>query len=547
MHRYRKDQDKLLVSYMYGHDKRARAAELFSKKFLEKTISENREPEKVAACLSILSLTNPGRNLAKLEKIYSNDPRSRDLLFLVSREINKLESWLWTPKITGSSYPAFYYDQDHTQDELNLRSDILYSGEVLKFLKKVMSDPQISEADKLFLSMAAAYVEILRGNVKEAERMLVRDPGNYPSPKYRLQAKVIALLLNMHTKGPDRKFEWELLALLHEIATSGLFDSPQLYYEQLIRTVAEYYKTKPELRAKGFLLSTGSGLVRSGSEFFIDDVYQNAGVDDIDNIMSIIRKKNKDAFETFITRGQAMWRHYHGPEYTEFHDDPEDLEPLDTLRLIDTKGIKLMREDKLAEALEVYSPLSDSVLNTEPFSYVRDNVFIFRNFRISEFLYNKKTFLEQLIRYKQELSLNPDNALINYYVGNAYLNMTIHGNAWPMMSNFVSSGISNKEYAELVNHHFAFADRALPYFVKALQNAPYNRLKILVQINLAFVKNIPLSDSSRKLATLKKLCADKAEEETLLKVYTNCDIYYDYLAAYVRKGNRIAPPGKWMY
>lgn len=537
-----KGEEYLLESYMYGKDKRARTAIILSRQFMETTIAHNKDPKKVATCLAIQSLSNPGRNLKNLQKIYALDPQNRDFNFLVSREVNKLENWLWTEKMSKLPFDAYlYYDEETRQYELNYKSDKVYSAQVERFFKQVYKDARLTEENRLFLSVAIAYIEVVNGNADAGAKFL--ELNAYKNPKYQLQAKVINLLLRMQVKEADDAFENELLSVLDEIRLCRLFDAPSLYMQQLIRTVSEYYKTQPALRARGFLLSSRTSLARSGS-FFMDDVYENATVTDIDGMFAIIRKKDKSVFEQFITRGNADY--YWNWDYFTTGVE-EQLTPLDTMTLLDYKGLRLMREDKLEQALAVYAPLSDSVLNKEPFSYVRDDVFIFRNRHYGEFLYNKKTFLEQLISYKQQLAKDPNNALIGFYVGNAYLNMTIHGNAWPMMSNYISSDVEDREYARTIGHHYIYGDRAVPYFSKALAHVTDPKLKALIQINLGYIKSIRIDDEKAQLTALRKLCANKAEQELLLEVYSNCDVYYDYTQQYMRKGYRVAPIRDWAY
>lgn len=536
--------DYLLESYMYGKDKRARTATIISRKYLSKIVTTGSDLKKRAACLGIISLTNPGRNLRNLKQIYAYDTDNRDFNFLVTREVNKLENWLWTKKISDLNLDDYYYyDGEQRQYLLNFKSDYAYSAEVLMFLKQAYYNPRITEENKLFLSMTIGYIEILRGNMKDANHILVQDMNQYESDRYKLQAKVIITLMSMYTKGADVRFETDLLALLREVRSMRTLDTPDLYYEQLIRTIAEYYKSVPALRARGFLLNSRNGLVRNGTCDYMNEVYNNASVADIDHMFAIIKKKDKNAFEKFITAGVSDIDWY----YDEDLQGKEQLTPLDTMRFIDYKGMMLMRENKLEEALTVYSKLSDSTLKGEPFNYISDDVFIFRYKHAGEYRYTKKTFLAQLIKYKKALNANPNDPLINYYVGNAYLNMTIYGNAWPMLSNYISSGTPDKEYATRINHHYIHGDWAIPYFEKALANAKDPKLKVLIQINLGYIRSLHITDKKKEIQVLKKLCVNKHEQEMLLEVHSNCDLYYDYIKPFVKEGDRIAPRNRWTY
>jgi hypothetical protein len=529
-------EDAMLEVYINAKDKRARVADLLTKTYLQTKFKQSNNQAEKATCLAIQIFRNPGPCLNEIKTVYNLQPTNRDFKFLVTREVNKLENWLWSKQISGMNFnDEFWYDENEKHFVVNYKNDLAYAGKVNQFLKQVYNQKTTSNDDKLFLSLAISYIDILRGSFSSANSYL-KDLSTYKDNKYALQAKVILFLLDLHTKEIDKNFEPNLLNLLAEIKQNNKLDAAQYYVQQLTRTVAEFLKTKPAYRAKGFLLNTQNDLIRSSEYYYLSEMYNEASVNDIDEILAIIRKKNKTNFETMITQGF----------YQDYFDDTEYRQPVDTLRLIDYKGLKLMRGNKLAEAYQVYANLSDSILNTEPFSYVRDDVFMFRYKHADEFIYNKKTFLAQLIKYKQQLLREPNHALVNFYVGNAYMNMTLYGNAWPMMSDYMSSSVEHKEYAKLINHHYFYGDWALPFFKKALQNVKDEKLKVLIQINLAFIKNIDKDPSfDEELSTLKSLCNNTKEFDNLLLVYTNCDMYYDYTNNFVRKGNRIAKQRFW--
>ncbi len=529
-------EDEMLEVYINAKDKRARMADLLPKTYLQTKFKQSYYPIEKATCLALQMFRNPGPCLNEIKTIYNLQPTNRDFKFLVTREVNKLENWLWSKQISGMNFnDEFWYGENEKHFVVNYKNDLAYAGKVNQFLKQVYHQKTTSNDDKLFLSVAISYIDILRGSFSSANSYL-KDLSTYKDNKYALQAKVILFLLDLHTKEIDKNFEPNLLNLLAEIKHNNKLDAAQYYVQQLTRTVAEFLKTKPAYRAKGFLLNTQNDLIRSKEYYYLSEMYNEASVNDIDEILAIIRKQNKTNFETMITQG-VYYKHF---------NDTEDRILIDTLRLIDYKGLKLMRQNKLSEAYQVYASLSDSILNTEPFSYVRDDVFMFRYQHADEFIYNKKTFLAQLIKYKQQLLREPNNALVNFYVGNAYMNMTLHGNAWPMMSNYISSSVENKEYAKLINHHYVYGDWALPFYKKALQYAKEEKLKVLIQINIAFIKNIDKDPSfDEELGTLKSLCNNTKEFDNLLLVYTNCDMYYDYTNNFVRKGNRIAKQSYW--
>jgi hypothetical protein len=140
--------------------------------------------------------------------------------------------------------------------------------------------------------------------------------------------------------------------------------------------------------------------------------------------------------------------------------------------------------------------------------------------------YTKKQFLVKLIAYKKELSVKPNDPLLNYYVGNAYLSLTWYGKNWYMSAIEWSSGdieYRTKRTSEFEKNYYYFS-RALPYIKKAT-NASDKQLQMLSKLNLAYCN-----------ATLKNKRIDEMLDANTRAYYgeikLNCDVYVQYLNQY---------------
>ena len=74
-----------------------------------------------------------------IKKIYATEPDYKNLSFLLLREINKIEDWLVTTKLTDFPQPSWYdsYSWMFNDDQykmINYKSDKTYANEFYNFL-----------------------------------------------------------------------------------------------------------------------------------------------------------------------------------------------------------------------------------------------------------------------------------------------------------------------------------------------------------------------------------------------------------------------------
>ena len=116
----------------------------FNNKFnLEKALPFAKNPTQMANLYAYASARVLDKNLDNLKLIYQNKPKFKTLDFLLLREINKIEDWVYTPFYTNYS-PSIeeegYYDESEsskiTTQTLRMRAakDRIYAQEVLNFI-----------------------------------------------------------------------------------------------------------------------------------------------------------------------------------------------------------------------------------------------------------------------------------------------------------------------------------------------------------------------------------------------------------------------------
>ncbi|MEP6928535.1 MAG: hypothetical protein ABI850_00935, partial [Flavobacterium sp.] len=131
-------------------------------KITVETLALAQNDEERSVILAIESLRNPAPDLKTIKEVFKLSPNSLYLSFLIGREVNKLEDWIFTPQYTSSSPSVvFSNEEDWYQDYAkakaeNFSKDILYLREVKDFLIDIRE--QTSGEQKEYVTTAIAQL-----------------------------------------------------------------------------------------------------------------------------------------------------------------------------------------------------------------------------------------------------------------------------------------------------------------------------------------------------------------------------------------------------
>lgn len=495
-----------------GSDKQARNIELlYASPTFESFLANEKDPVKRSYLLAIRAMRTMGPCLADLKEIYRLNPKNIYFNFLLNREVNKIEDWILTAEFTSfTPYIDFKWWNTESQVARNYKKDLLYTNAVLDFTSQLKGTN-----NKMFLTLVNSYLNYVLHRPERAVALL-NDPKLYTDPTLRIQARTIALLIRLYSKTMNSEVENEICALI-KLSPSYEFRN------QLIRSCAALLFKMPAYRAKSFLLLSQSWYP---IEYYGNDIYYNlndhASVKDIYEILSIINKPNKSPLETFISM-------YNDNMYSWEKSMVEKRIAYDTLKMKNLIAMKHMNADELEKALAVYNTFPDSYqwenYFDDPFTF---SIFDGHNHSKADKIgYTKKQFLEKLIGYKKELILKPNDPLLNYYVGNAYLSLTWFGKNWYMSDigwSMHEHKFRNKKMNQFDRNYYEFA-RAIPYIKKAAANTSDKRLQTLAKLNLAYCY------ANLKNKKIKDLL-DTDTREYYTEVKLNCDVYVQYLNHY---------------
>jgi len=406
-----------------------------------KVVQLAKTKQEQSAVWLLAAIRNPYKCLPYMKKIYAIDPSSKALAFLLLREINKLEDWIYTPYYTEfapsvdesnwasgiESFDAIYKER--------IRKDRLYAGEVLDLVKKSNMGnvfyPELWKSVKAYLLiMREQFQEALHEInaqkafknqymlIKERSLMLnafcevaIQSKGNaYLSPDIKREI----------TNQKEQKNYKFIFAIAKELEFRGNTTDAAILLSTLNTNEVnedENYEIRNDIYWR---TRNGSYLVYGNfyTDYFdyLDYIYTTEQLKALIN--RVEHENGKDAY--------SLWA------YKRLHKE--------LCLLYDLTGTKYMRKNELSAALYYYKQVPDSLWSTHPYSYLDANPF-YTNF-YSEHAYTDadtikytKVKLVQTLQEYLKLAENPQTKDRDYYyflAANCYLNMTYYGNSWIM-------------------------------------------------------------------------------------------------------------------
>lgn len=422
-------------------DKRFRMVRLFNNSATEEYIARAKTDQQRATLLVMRDLQHPGRALKDLERIAAWDPGNEHLPLLLCREVNKLEDWLLTPPLTGygSAIRKWPADGKGLSDADVARADLAYLQEVKGFIARVL--PQATPEQRPLLLLLDGHLSFIAGDmsaVRAAMERVEKEP--LAGTALRLQARVDLVLSGiMATQKLTDATRQDLLDLMQlaNNATDLTTDSRTLL-DQLHLYIGKKLIARGEVAEGAFLLARSERAYSSpvtvrGEANARHVIFEQAVPADYDRMIALLDKPGKTRFEQYLT-GTDEWSdaQYRGQGISDAELTRE--------KLLDYKATWFVREGMLEEAAAAFQQIPDAFWNGYPYDlFTADDPFVVdledpHNYnKADQVQYNKRTFVERMIRLQREAEQDPSKrARNNYLLGNAYYNMSWHGKYWIM-------------------------------------------------------------------------------------------------------------------
>lgn len=512
--------------FLHSQEKRFASHFLYdSKKNMQDQMKEAKNNDEKAAVLLINCVRKLDPALPEIKLFQKYAPNDPNLMFLVHREINKLEDWIFTP---------YYSLLEPTTNT--------YSNETAS-IKTIRSR---IKKDRLYAKQLAIWMQSVEKDVKDTTGWwsVMKKYAQYMSDDYSLITQKSKDELLIASKNKElQKFRLMLYSLI-EIRQSKL---PNLTNETVQQTILSNSK---ELNNR-FLFAIGRELEFKGNttdaaclfsylnnDFYYDTdnyafwrsekFHQTLEFDYYDNYFFYM-----DAQYSIPATEQLLIALNDTISTSNFDQWKFQLLRKNRSRIYDLLGTKYLRKDNLEMALKSYQHVKKSVWDSDLYPYKRElktNPFhppFNYHSKDNQIRYNKKQIVEKLIQYKNKIELKKGNSKAYYCfrVATCYFNMTQYGKSWLMKRYYwtisaTPTGLEDdKEYFNCL--------LAKKYFLKAYHSTKNRKLKALSLRMLDMIESVTTDGNEKYKNQLRKNFPDDYEPLT-----SNCDALTSYYSQF---------------
>lgn len=470
----------------YSSEKRNACYYYFHQNFdLEKTLQQASTKSEISNIYAFTSVQKLDQGLNYLKEIYKNNSKSRILSFLLIREINKIEDWVYTPYYTNYLPSTLsWFDQNDilTTNTLRNRSekDRLYAKELLNFVNSInysaVENPMLwkaSEIQLLFLTKRFDDCLLKIGLFEKSysgENIVKQIEKIKALCLVSKQAVISSEAQNIILKNTnDSQF---LFALGRELEFRGNV-SDGLALISMSDHSNDYYYNSENVEWQANRIKTSENLKEFYNYFdYIDFTYST---EQMNQLIQKLETPKESVFQQTIYKYLQRDKKY----------------------LKDLLGTKYIRENNLTQAYRVFKSLGQKYWEENYNAWERDKFGSeygfyknpFYDFKYTkgfiphkeQFLVTKLSITQHLIQYIN-LASNPKTNDRDYYyflVANCYFNMSQYGNSW-MMRRYKSS-VNSYDFTDsyIDEYEYSSARLAQYYYRKAFENAKTDKFKAL--------------------------------------------------------------------
>lgn len=481
--------------FVNAPDKRFMIAQNFDSKVPLESVLKYAKTNKEKANIYLLAgIKKHDKTIEYLEKVYQYNSNFEGLNFLLLREINKIEDWVFTPYY--SLFSPSIETNSWNSDEISIQNilkrvekDRTYAVKVLEFVNKVdlnkINDSQFWKTCKAYLlfitkdhSKSLALIGELENSIKKSDLLYNQlqmlkalvTVANQKNGEAFISPQLQLIILK------NKSFNKFIFAIGRELEYKGNTTDAALLYSKIhdneVTEGHDYYEVAywKTIKNKGYTYSDFY------SDYFdyIDVMYTPQQVEQLINDVRFNATK-KDEF--------SLWKY--------------SLLKKQLSELYDLVGTKYIRQNKLSKALLNFKKVNVSFWNERYSAWERNNYNwdgsnVFDKNPFYELKYTpsfipikdtihltKTSITSQLIKYI-ELANDKNEKDRDYYyflVANCYYNMTQHGNAW-MMRRYLWSSNGNHSILEDESEYFE-CNLAKKYYTLAKVNAKTEKFKAL--------------------------------------------------------------------
>lgn len=389
---------------------------------------------------AIAAMKNPGRSLKDIQYLYENDPASKYLPLLITREINKLEDWLYSPEVLYFqpflAYNLFYTDTDDRYAKFNFEYDKKYLGELLEQLRGMQ---QKGFAKTGFLNIAIAHLYNMLHQHQAAGQILsnMQEPA-IQEEKISFTLEKLFTLINTqpvtdeNTKNEIATLVKKIEELDPEVKTDDQYGylPHREYLSSMLIYLSRKYQAAGATVIAGLLYEKAAVMTneyiypgRDENDFygFIAYFEKYAQPEDMDELLRLKHRNNKTAFEKLIT--PRIW----GKDEV----------------YLDLQGTLYLRKADFAAALKIFEKLPENFwqetyafaeyLPVSSVSELEKEIPVRVGNKRSYAVASKKLVIKDILdieRRLQQAKTDREKAQYTFWLANARLNISYFGKAW---------------------------------------------------------------------------------------------------------------------
>jgi hypothetical protein len=459
--------------FVHAPDKRFMISQHYRKDFPVKEVLKLAKTREEKAAIWFLSgVRNPGRALENMKYMYALNTNNEGLDFLLLREINKLEDWIYTPYYTNYA-PSVQKEggeknySSALKRTKRIKNDRAYAAKLLAFVQEGKNG---RKSNSLIWQTAQVYLLLMTENDSAALREIAVLKSMQPGKRIMEQVQLLEAL-SLTSIQPDS---------VAEIADAI---KPILQEQAKKKNYRFLFAIARELEFKGNTTDAALLLTRINP--------QNHYWEEMESVVAWQRRTAKFSWYsyTFTNYFDYMDATYspdqlrslissieNTPRTGDFESWKCELARNDLSRLYDLLGTKYMRINELQLALNSFQKVNDTLWTSKhaPFAQYLDANPFYTDFYnehskmpADSIRFTKVSLTQKLLRYRAlaEDVNNPDRDYYYFLVANCYLNMTYYGNSWIMKRYWWSSSRTDVEYAG--GNDFFCCDYAKQYYLKA--------------------------------------------------------------------------------
>lgn len=487
------EKDKALANFYAAQvfvnapDKRFMLGINYYTKVPVESVLKHAKTNKEKANVYLLSgINKPDKALDYLKQVYKYNPKLDGLSFLLLREMNKIEDWIFTPYYALFNPSVLHNNEEEKHSTVTIlkrvERDRIYAGEVLSFINSIdikkQDNPVLWKMSKAYLYFVTKDNQSCLNQISKLEKSFSKKDSLYSNQLDIIKA--LALTANQQTGKAvildfvkptllknklDSKF---VFAIGRELEYKSNFTDAALLYSKLNRNSDQaFWKTSRNKKSY------------YGDYFndYFDYVNMIYTPKQVENVIEDVKKNEKESDEFSVWKYSFMKKE------------------IPTLyNLIGTKYIRL---NELNKALFYFGLDSDqnkkeSVVTTadclwekpncgnaikDPFlslTYTPEFVLQKNLLSMNKFLITKR-LISYLERAKDPNEKNKD--YYNFLIANCYYNMTYYGSLQQMRR--YNGSLEMQDYPIIDNNEFYECNLAKKYYGLAFKNAKTRKFKAL--------------------------------------------------------------------